>query len=60
VKCNDLGIKLYKVACPWPISRRELKEFAEGLELIIVVEEKRSLSKCRCANELYGCRTRRW
>src|SRR6202047_4066175 len=28
VKCNDLGIRLYKVACAWPISQRELKEFA--------------------------------
>ena len=27
VKCNDLGIKLYKVACPWPISRAR----AEGI-----------------------------
>ena len=22
VKCNDLGIKVYKVACPWPLSQR--------------------------------------
>jgi indolepyruvate ferredoxin oxidoreductase len=54
VKCNDLGIKLYKVACPWPISRRELKEFAEGLDLIIVVEEKRSLIEVQVREELYG------
>ena len=54
VKCNDLGIKLYKVACPWPLSRRELKEFAEGLELIIVVEEKRSLIEVQVREELYG------
>src|SRR5437667_4289837 len=54
VKCNDLGIKLYKVACPWPLSRRELKEFAEGLDLIIVVEEKRSLIEVQVREELYG------
>jgi indolepyruvate ferredoxin oxidoreductase len=54
VTCNDLGIKLYKIACPWPISRRELKEFAEGLELIIVVEEKRSLIEVQVREELYG------
>jgi indolepyruvate ferredoxin oxidoreductase len=57
VKCNDLGIKLYKVACPWPLSRRELKEFAEGLELIIVVEEKRSLIEVQVREELYGSAT---
>jgi indolepyruvate ferredoxin oxidoreductase len=54
VKCNDLGIRLYKVACPWPLSQRELKEFAEGLDLIIVVEEKRSLIEVQVREELYG------
>ncbi|MEA2930722.1 MAG: indolepyruvate ferredoxin oxidoreductase [Hyphomicrobiales bacterium] len=54
VKCNDLGIKLFKVACPWPISRAELKEFAAGLDLIIVVEEKRSLIEVQVREELYG------
>src|SRR5204862_311305 len=54
VKCNDLGIKLVKIACPWPISRRELKEFAAGLDLIIVVEEKRSLIEVQVREELYG------
>ncbi len=24
VKCNELGIRLYKVGCAWPLSRREL------------------------------------
>jgi indolepyruvate ferredoxin oxidoreductase len=54
VKCNDLGIRLYKVACPWPLSQRELQEFAAGLELIIVVEEKRSLIEVQVREELYG------
>jgi indolepyruvate ferredoxin oxidoreductase len=54
VKCNDLGIRLYKVACAWPLSQRELKEFAEGLDLIIVVEEKRSLLEVQVREELYG------
>ena len=54
VKCNDLGMRLYKIACPWPISRQDLKEFAEGLELIIVVEEKRSLIEVQVREELYG------
>jgi len=54
VKCNNLGIKLFKVACPWPISREELKEFARGLDLIMVVEEKRSLIEVQVREELYG------
>src|SRR5277367_1944209 len=54
VKCNALGIRLYKVGCSWPLSQRELKEFSEGLQLIIVVEEKRSLLEVQVREELYG------
>ncbi len=54
VRCNDLGVRLYKIGCPWPISRRDLEEFAKGLELIIVVEEKRSLIEVQVREELYG------
>src|SRR4051812_48838335 len=54
VKANDIGMRLYKVACPWPLSQRELIEFAQGLDLIIVVEEKRSLIEVQVREELYG------
>jgi indolepyruvate ferredoxin oxidoreductase len=54
VKANDLGLRLHKIACPWPISRQELQEFARGLDLIIVVEEKRSLIEVQVREELYG------
>ena len=53
-KCNDLGVRLFKIGCPWPISRQELMQFAEGLELIIVVEEKRALIEVQVREELYG------
>jgi len=54
VRCNDLGIRLFKVGCPWPLSRQELMEFANGLDLIIVVEEKRALIEVQVREELYG------
>jgi indolepyruvate ferredoxin oxidoreductase len=54
IKCNELGIRLFKAGCAWPLSRRELKEFAQGLDLIIVVEEKRSLLEVQVREELYG------
>jgi len=54
VRCNDLGVRIHKIACPWPIGRQELQEFARGLELIIVVEEKRSLIEVQVREELYG------
>jgi indolepyruvate ferredoxin oxidoreductase len=54
VKANDMGLRLYKVACPWPLSQRELLEFARDLDLIMVVEEKRSLIEVQVREELYG------
>jgi len=54
VKCNDLGLRLFKIACVWPIGRQELADFAQGLDLIIVVEEKRSLIEVQVREELYG------
>jgi indolepyruvate ferredoxin oxidoreductase len=54
VKCNEFGLRLYKIACPWPIGRLDLMEFAAGLDLIIVVEEKRSLIEVQVREELYG------
>src|SRR5436190_2833390 len=54
VKCNDIGLRIDKIACPWPLGRPELMEFAKGLDLIIVVEEKRSLIEVQVREELYG------
>ena len=54
VKCNDWGLRIDKIACPWPIGQPELMEFAKGLDLIIVVEEKRSLIEVQVREELYG------
>jgi len=54
VKCNDLGLRLYKVGCPWPIGRQDMMDFASGLDLVVVVEEKRSLIEVQVREELYG------
>jgi len=54
IKCNDLGLRVFKIACVWPIGRQELADFAQGLDLIIVVEEKRSLIEVQVREELYG------
>jgi indolepyruvate ferredoxin oxidoreductase len=54
VRCNELGIRLFKAGCAWPLSQRELKDFAQNLDLIIVVEEKRSLLEVQVREELYG------
>jgi indolepyruvate ferredoxin oxidoreductase len=54
VRANDLGLRLYKIASPWPLEPSGLRDFARDLDLIIVVEEKRSLIEVQLREELYG------
>ncbi|MEM9205913.1 MAG: indolepyruvate ferredoxin oxidoreductase family protein [Pseudomonadota bacterium] len=54
VRAADLGIKLLKVAMPWPLEPSGIERFADGLDLIIVVEEKRSLIETQIKEILYG------
>ena len=54
VRANALGLRLYKIGCPWPLEPEGLKAFAKDLDLIIVVEEKRSLIEVQVREELYG------
>jgi indolepyruvate ferredoxin oxidoreductase len=51
---EQLGVRLYKVACTWPLEPDGIKSFAQGLDLIIVVEEKRSLLEAQLKEILYG------
>ncbi|HWT30661.1 MAG TPA: indolepyruvate ferredoxin oxidoreductase family protein, partial [Propylenella sp.] len=53
-RAADLGLRLYKVAVPWPLEPEGVKSFAEGLESILVVEEKRSLVETQIKEQLYG------
>ncbi|MEE9376030.1 MAG: indolepyruvate ferredoxin oxidoreductase family protein [Rhizobiaceae bacterium] len=54
VRAANLGMRLHKLGCVWPLGKRELRSFAKGLDLIIVVEEKRSLIEVQLLEELYG------
>jgi len=53
-RANDLGLKLYKIGCVWPLEPEGLRAFARGLDMIIVVEEKRSLIEMQVREHLYG------
>jgi indolepyruvate ferredoxin oxidoreductase len=54
LRCNELGLRVYKLGCAWPIEPVGLREFVRGLSMIIVVEEKRSLVEVQVREELYG------
>ena len=50
---DRLGLRLYKVAMPWPLEDNGVIEFAKGLDLIIVVEEKRAIIEPQIKEILY-------
>ncbi|HEX7557828.1 MAG TPA: indolepyruvate ferredoxin oxidoreductase family protein, partial [Usitatibacter sp.] len=51
-----IGIRLYKVGMPWPLEPNGVREFAQGLEEILVVEEKRQLIEYQMKEQLYNWR----
>jgi indolepyruvate ferredoxin oxidoreductase len=53
VAANRLGLRLYKVGMPWPLEPQGLLKFAQGLDLILVVEEKRALIETQVKEQLY-------
>jgi indolepyruvate ferredoxin oxidoreductase len=49
-----LGIRIYKVGMTWPLESAGALQFAQGLDKIIVVEEKRGLIEPQLKDALYG------
>ncbi len=52
--CEQLGIRVFKVGVIWPLEAATVQEFANGLEEILVVEEKRQLIEYQLKEELYN------
>ena len=50
----EIGIRVFKVGMPWPLEPRLTHDFAEGLEEILVVEEKRSIIEDQLTSQLYN------
>ena len=50
----DIGLRLYKVGMPWPLEASGVRSFAEGLEEILVVEEKRQIIEYQLKEQLYN------
>ncbi|MES2069006.1 MAG: indolepyruvate ferredoxin oxidoreductase family protein [Pseudomonadota bacterium] len=51
---RDIGIRLYKIGMTWPLESQGVHQFAEGLEEILVVEEKRQILEYQIKEELYN------
>ncbi len=54
--CRRIGIRLHKVGVVWPLEAQLTREFATGLQEILVVEEKRQVIEYQLKEELYNWR----
>lgn len=53
-KAGQIGLRVFKVGMSWPLDPYSTHEFAEGLEEILVVEEKRSIMEDQLTGQLYN------
>jgi indolepyruvate ferredoxin oxidoreductase len=51
-----IGIRVFKVAMPWPLEPDSVRRFAEGLDEVLVVEEKRQMVEYQLKEHLYNWR----
>jgi indolepyruvate ferredoxin oxidoreductase len=51
---REIGIRVYKVGMTWPLEPVGIRDFARGLEDIIVVEEKRSFIESQMKESMYN------
>ncbi len=52
-QCASFGLRVYKLGMTWPIEPEGLTRFADGLEEILVVEEKRGFIEDQIKTILY-------
>jgi indolepyruvate ferredoxin oxidoreductase len=53
-RAGEIGIKIFKIALSWPLEPDGIRQFAEGLDELIVVEEKRGVVESQIKEQLYN------
>ncbi len=51
---KKIGLRLYKVGMTWPLEPQGVQEFVEGLEEILIVEEKREMIEYQLKQQIYN------
>ncbi|AZY53798.1 indolepyruvate ferredoxin oxidoreductase family protein [Bordetella avium] len=52
--CQHIGLRLFKVGMVWPLEATGMQQFAEGLDEILVIEEKRQVIEYQLKEELFS------
>lgn len=51
---SKIGLRLYKVRMPWPLEPQGVRKFAEGLEEVLVIEERREIIENEIKQQLFN------
>lgn len=51
---SNSPVRLMRIGMPYPLHPQDIREFAEGLDEILVIEEKRSFMEAAIRDALYG------
>jgi indolepyruvate ferredoxin oxidoreductase len=52
-----IGLRLYKVRMPWPLEPEGIRRFSEGLEEVLIVEERREIIENQIKQQLFNWRS---
>ena len=52
--CRHIGLRLLKIGMVWPLESSGVQRFAENLDEILVIEEKRQVLEYQVKEELFG------
>ena len=53
---HKIGLRLYKVRMPWPLEPAGIREFSEGLEEVLIIEERREIIENQIKQQLFNWR----
>ncbi|MFZ1812847.1 MAG: indolepyruvate ferredoxin oxidoreductase family protein [Rhizobiaceae bacterium] len=53
---DRIGLRLYKVRMPWPLEPEGIRHFSEGLEEVLVIEERREVIEHQIKQQLFNWR----
>ena len=51
---QEIGLALYKIGVTWPLEPEGIRDFSQGLDEILVIEEKRALVESQIKEHLYN------
>lgn len=51
-----IGLRLYKVRMPWPLEPEGIRRFSEGLDEVLIIEERREIIENQIKQQLFNWR----